>query len=390
MRKTIGACRFVYNNALALKSDAYKADKTRISYIQTSAALTDLKRKTEWLNEISSVALQQSLRNLDVAFSRFFKKKSRYPKFKKRKNGGSARFVKTGFRVKGESLHIGRIKGAIKTVWSRSLPSEPSSCTISQNPSGQWFVSFLCEAEIETYSKTDKRIGIDLGIESFATFSDGAKVSQPKSIRALRKKLSRASRNHSRKKIGSRNNNKARLKVSRVHQRIVNIRTDFLHKLSSSIIRENQTIAIEDLGVSNMIRNRKLSRCISEQGWRDFRGMLEYKANWYGRELVVVDRFFPSSKTCSCCGKQAELTLKDRVWSCACGATHDRDVNAAKNILAAGMAVSACGVDGRPIDSYSFNGNRLRSRKSGKRLSESPSLVARKFKENREDYLARF
>lgn len=345
LKKTIGCCRYIYNWALNLKSDTYKKDKIRISYLGISKKFTKIKSEIEWLNEVSHVALQQSLRNLDSSFESFFKKRSRYPKFKKRKNGGSARFVGKAFRLKNSLFYIAKIKTPIKVAWSRGLPSIPSSCVITQNPSGQWFVGFVCEEEIPHLPKVNKRIGIDLGIETFATLSDGTKVKQPDSIRNSRRKLTKAKKIHSRKRIGSRNREKARLKLAKVHQKISNVRQDFLNKLSTSIVRENQVIAIEDLAVGGMVKNSKLSRYISEQGWREFRTMLDYKSNWYGRELVVADRFFPSSKTCSCCGKQAELTLKDRVWSCACGATHDRDVNAAKNILAVGTTVLACGTD---------------------------------------------
>lgn len=353
LKKTIGCCRYVYNWALNLKSEAYKKEGRKINNSEISRELTKLRKKleTEWLQEVSLCSLQQSLRHLNSAFTNFFKYGKRYPKFKNRKNGGSIKFVGRHFYVKNRDFRVGRVKNNIKIKWSRDLPSKPSSCTISLTPSGQWFVSFVCEVKPKILSKRNKRIGIDLGIKTFVTLSDGTKIKQPKSIRGLRRKLARAQRAHSRKKLGSKNRDKARLKVARVHQKIANTRSDFLHKLSTSIVRENQVISIEDLAIQNMAQkgNRKLSRLIGEQGWREFRTMLEYKAEWYGRELVVIDRFSPSSKTCSCCGKPATLTLKDRVWSCSCGATHDRDVNAARNILAAGIAVSACGVDVRPV-----------------------------------------
>jgi putative transposase len=252
----------------------------------------------------------------------------------------------------------------VKVVWSRKLSSEPSQCSVSQNAAGQWFASFLCEEEIQKFAPSNKKIGVDLGIETFASTSDGQKFGQPKRIRRLRKKLARLQRQHSRKQKGSKNREKARLKVARLHQHISNVRTDFLHKLSTKLIRENQAIALEDLSVSNMVKNRKLSRCISEQGWREFRTMLEYKAEWYGRELLIVDRFYPSSKTCSCCGKKKKLSLDERKWTCECGASHDRDINAAKNILAAGQAVPfACGADERPAKNYVLRGSPRRSRK---------------------------
>ena len=370
LRKTIGSCRFIYNWALAQRREAWVTSKKSISYNATSKGLTELKESPEkaWLNEVSSVCLQQSLRNLDSAFNNFFRKKSAYPSFKSRKNGGSVRFMDNAFRIEGDNLFLAKIKTPIVIKWSRQLPSVPNSCTISQNAAGQWFVSFLCEEEIEKFDASDKKIGIDVGIENFATLSDGSKFQSPKAIRKLRKKLTRLQRQHSRKKKGSKNRERARKRVARLHQRIADVRKDFLHKLSTQLVRENQAIALEDLSVSNMVKNRKLSRCISEQGWRDFRRMLEYKCEWYGRELLIVDRWFPSSKTCSCCGAKASFGLETRQWTCgACGASHDRDVNAAKNILAAGLAVSDCGVDGRPTKNYVLRGRTLRSSKPSQR-----------------------
>lgn len=191
----------------------------------------------------------------------------------------------------------------------------------------------------------------------------------------MRKKLARLQRLHARKQKGSKNRERARKKVARLHQHIADVRKDFLHKLSTQLVRENQAIALEDLAVRNMVKNRKLSRCISEQGWREFRTMLEYKAEWYGRDLLIVDRFYPSSKTCSCCGAKASFGLETRQWTCgSCGANHDRDVNAAKNILAAGQAVSACGVDGRPTKNYVLRGRTQRSTKLEARASGIPAL----------------
>lgn len=377
LRQTLGCCRFVYNWALAQRREAWVNNKESIFYAKSAAAMTKLKssQEREWLNNVSSVCLQQSLRNLDTAFSRFFKKKSAYPAFKTRKNGGSAQFMTNAFRLEGESLFLAKIKTPLKVQWSRKLSSAPSSCTVSQNAAGQWFVSFLCEEEISKRPTSDAKIGVDVGIESFATLSDGRTFSQPKKIRRLRKKLAKLQRLHSRKKKGSKNRERARKKVARIHQRIADVRKDFLHKLSTKLIRENQAIALEDLAVKNMVRNRKFSRCISEQGWREFRSMLEYKCEWYGRDLLIVDRFYPSSKTCSCCGAKASFGLETRQWTCGgCGANHQRDVNAAKNILAAGQAVSACGVDGRPTKNYILRGRTQRSTKPGARASGIPVL----------------
>lgn len=340
--QTIGTCRYVYNFGVENRRNAWANDKKPLSYAKLCKLLTDKKKELDfaWLKDVSSVAIQQSLRNLDSAYVNFFKKRGNYPKFKSKKNGGSATFVQTGFRLQNKNFYVAKIKTPIKVVWSRELPSQPSSCNVSQNAAGQWFVSFLCETEDKTLPRVDKQIGIDVGIESFATTSDGEKFSQPKSIRLARKKLAKLQRSHSRKKIGSKNREKARRKVARCHQRIVDTRKDFLHKLSTRLIRENQTIAVEDLSVATMMKSRHLARVISEQGWREFRTMLEYKCRWYGRELLTVDRFYPSSKTCSSCGSQANLSLDIRKWKCKCGALHDRDINAAINILAAGQAVS--------------------------------------------------
>ena len=370
LRKTIGCTRFIYNWALAQRREAWINEKKSLTYAKSCKALTELKESSEkvWLNEVSSVCLQQSLNNLDVAFGNFFKKRAAYPSFKARKNGGSARFMDNAFRLKGDDLFLAKIKTPLKVVWSRPLSNTPNSVTVSQNASGQWFASLLCEEEIAKLPPSNKRIGIDVGIENFATLSDGRKFQSPKAIRKLRKKLARLQKRHSRKQKGSKNRERARKKVARLHQHIADVRKDFLHKLSTQLVRENQAIALEDLSVSNMVKNRKLSRVISEQGWRDFRTMLEYKCEWYGRELLIVDRFYPSSKTCSCCGAKASFGLETRTWTCGgCGASHVRDVNAAKNILAVGQAVSACGVDGRPTKNYVLRGGTLRSTKTSQR-----------------------
>jgi len=365
LRQTLGCCRFVYNWALAQKREAWVTQKKSVSHNAVSRALTAMKETEErkWLNNVSSVCLQQTLRNLDTAFVNFFKKRGAYPAFKARKNGGSARFLPNAFHVSGDSLFVAKIKTPIKVSWSRKLSGEASQVTVSQNAAGQWFASFLCDENIQTLPPSDNKVGVDLGISAFATLSNGEKFSQPKKVRSLRKKLARLQRKHSRKQKHSKNREKARRKTARLYQRVSNVRTDFLHKLSTKLIRENQVIALEDLSVKNMVKNRRLSRAISEQGWREFRTMLDYKCKWYGRELIIVDRFYPSSKTCSCCGRKKNLSLDKREWTCECGVTHDRDINAAKNILAAGQAASACGADTRPTKNYVLRGSPRRSRK---------------------------
>lgn len=367
---TFGACRFVYNWSLAQKTKAYLKDKTNISYNKSSKNLTQLKTEKDflWLNEVSSTCLQQSLKNLDTAFSRFFKGQSKYPKFHSRKeNRGSAKFTTNSFSLKDGVFKIAKCKKPVDVKWSRELPSDPLSCTVSVTPSGKFYVSFLCEVEKQKLPKVESEVGIDFGISAFVTDSHGAKYKLPNSLKKQRAKLKRAQRKHSRKKKGSRNKEKARLKVARLHEKIYNIKTDFLHKLSTKLVSENQAISMEDLNVVGMVKNRKLSRAIHEQGWRQFRNMIEYKSDFSGRQFLLCDRFFPSSKTCSACGKiKDSMSLNIREWTCSCGVTHDRDINAAINILAAGHVVSACGADGRPVKNYVLKGSQRRSRKPKK------------------------
>ena len=235
-------------------------------------------------------------------------------------------------------------------VWSRPLPegAAPSTVTVSQDAAGRWFVSLLCDDRIEQTPAT-AAVGIDAGLDSLLTLSTGEKIVNPRHERADRARLARAQRELARKEKGSANRAKARIKVARVHARITDRRRDVLHKVTTRLVRENQTIVIEDLTVRNMVKNRSLARAISDAAWRQFRTMLEYKADWHGRNLVVVDRWFPSSKLCSACGALAgRMPLNVRSWTCRCGTVHDRDVNAARNILAEGLSVIACGGGVRP------------------------------------------
>ncbi|MER6176757.1 RNA-guided endonuclease TnpB family protein [Streptosporangium sp. NPDC001681] len=352
LARTFGCARLVYNKALEERSRAYTLEGRRVSYVESSAALTEWKRTDElaFLNEVSSVPLQQALRHLQAAFTNFFAKRARYPTFKSRKKSRtSAEYTRSAFTYQGGRLTLAKMNGPLNIVWSRPLPqgAEPSTVTVSKDAAGRWFVSILCQDTIRPLNPTGEAVGIDAGITALVTLSrpilgvtdaDG-KVVNPRHERADRRKLARAQRALARKEKGSANRRKAKLTVARVYARIADRRRDFLHKLTTSIVRENQTVAIEDLTVRNMVKNRSLARAISDASWREVRIMLEYKAQWYGRELLVVDRWFPSSKLCSACGAiQRSMPLNVRTWECACGAAHDRDVNAAKNILAAGLA----------------------------------------------------
>ncbi|OUC91167.1 transposase [Streptosporangium minutum] len=352
LARTFGCARLVYNKALEERSRAYTMEGRRVSYGESSAMLTAWKRTEElgFLGEVSSVPLQQVLRHLQAAFTNFFAKRAKYPAFKSRKRSrASAEYTRSAFTWRDGHLTLAKMGAPLDIAWSRPLPEgvEPSTVTVSKDAAGRWFVSILCADTIRPLDPTAAMVGIDAGISSLLTLSrpipgltDAAgKVANPRHERADRARLARAQRALARKDKGSSNRAKAKVRVARVHARIGDRRRDHLHKLTTSIVRENQVIAIEGLAVRNLVKNHRLARAVSDASWRQVRTMLEYKAAWYGRELVVVDRWFPSSKLCSACGAlQPSLPLNVREWVCACGATHDRDVNAARNILAAGLA----------------------------------------------------
>ena len=357
LAQTFGCVRYVYNRALAERSRAWLQEKRRVNYYDTNKLLTGWKRNqdTLWLAEPSKDPLQAALRNLQGAFDKFWRKQTRYPQFKKKgKSKDSATYFSNCFTYRDGRVKLAKQSQPLDIRWSRPLPdgAEPSQVTVSRDSSGRYHISILVESTIEEYAPTTSTVGIDAGITSLYTFSTGEKIANPRHEKRDRQKLARAQKCLSRKKKGSNNRAKARLKVARIHARTADRRRDHLHKLSTRIIRENQTVMIEDLSVRNMVRNRSLARAISDAGWAQFRSMLEYKADWYGRQVVAIDRFYPSSKTCSECGVISEtMALKVRKWVCQCGAIHDRDVNAAKNIRAAGLAVLACGDGIRPTRS---------------------------------------
>jgi putative transposase len=354
LRRTIGCTRLVYNRALAARTEAWYQRQERVGYVESSAMLTTWKKEEElsFLNEVSCVPLQQGLRHLQKAFGNFWAGRAKYPTFKKKRNGGSAEFTKSAFKFRDGQVFIAKSAEPLPIVWSRNLPegAEPSTITVKLSPAGRWTVSLLVDVEIEPLPQSPNRVGIDLGVTSLVALSTGEKVANPKGFKAKRRKLRKAQKALSRKVKGSNNRYKARLKVAKVHAEISDARQDFLHKLTTRLVRENQTIAVEDLAVKNMVKNRKLSQAISDASWGELVRQLEYKSGWYGRNFVKIDRWFPSSKRCGHCGHVVEkLPLNIREWACPeCGTVHDRDVNAAKNILAAGLAVSVCGANVRP------------------------------------------
>ncbi|QUH03635.1 IS200/IS605 family element transposase accessory protein TnpB [Saccharopolyspora erythraea] len=353
--RTFGCVRKVYNLALDARTRAWFTEQRRVNYNETSAMLTAWKKTDalSFLGEVSSVPLQQTLRHLQGAFTAFFDKRAQYPRFKSRKKSRqSAEYTRSAFTYRDGQLTLAKMPEPLNIVWSRRLPegAEPSTVTVSRDAADRWFVSLLVETAVEQHAPADAAVGVDAGISSLVTLSTGEKITNPRHEKRDRARLARAQRELARRQKGSNNRAKARHKVARVHARITDRRRDHLHKVTTRLVRDNQTVVIEDLNVRGMLGNGTLARAISDAAWSEFRTMLEYKAAWYGRGLVVIDRWFPSSKTCSACGRPARsMPLHIREWTCgSCGSRHDRDVNAAKNILAAGLAVSACGAGVRP------------------------------------------
>lgn len=348
IEQTLGCCRFVYNHFLALRTESWKMKKESVTYVQTSKLLTELKNHPDyvWLKAVDSMALQESLQNLDRAYQNFFKKIAKYPKFKSKHNHQQSyrtRNQRNGIRIEGARLHLPRL-GFVKVKLSQEFYGRILNATISRTPSGKYYISLCVTADIENFLARNEggEVGIDVGLKEFCSDSNGNVVENPRILKRFSKKLARAQRKLSRKKKGSKNRNKQRIIVARIHERIANARKDFLHKISTKLVRENQTIGIEDLQVSNMIKNHKLARAISDVSWAEFFRMLEYKAVLYGTDVIRVPTFYPSSQTCSVCGERNTETknLAVRDWICKkCGAHHDRDVNAAINILNEGLRI---------------------------------------------------
>jgi putative transposase len=303
---------------------------------------------------LSSVPLQQALRHQQAAFSGFFAGRSRCPRYKSRTGRQCAEYTRSGFRYRDGRLFLAKMSTPLAFAWSwpdvDPASVDPTTVTVSRDPCGRWYVSFAVEVPAPApLPPAGAIVGVDLGVKDFAVTSDGQKIHNPRSLARRERSLARYQRRLARCQQGSANRARARAKVARAHRKVRASRTDFLHRTSARLVRDHDVIVIEDLNVRGMVRNRPLAKAISDCGWGSFRRLLEYKAAWAGRQLIVIDRFYPSSKTCSECGHQlAELSLSTRAWQCpSCGTRHDRDVNAAKNILAAGLAVTACGADVR-------------------------------------------
>lgn len=349
LAKTFGSARWVYNHYLGKQIDLYKAEGKHMTRFDMTKDLTQLKKcpETMWLSDVSLLALRGAIQDLDYAYKNFFRGKGQigFPKFKSRyDNSKSFHIDNSGERnvqVCDRAVRLPKI-GDIPAVIHRPVEGRIINATVTQTPTGKYFVSLACEVELEPLPVTDKAIGIDVGLKAFATTSDGVIYENPRTFHKLQKKLAREQRRLSRKKKGSNNYQKQRIKVARVHEQIANQRRDYRHKISRRLVNENQIICVENLNIRGMVQNKKLARVISDASWFEFIQQLEYKTKWAGRVVQKVDTFYPSSQTCCVCGAQWPGTkdLSVREWTCPeCGAAHDRDFNAAKNILNEGLRI---------------------------------------------------
>ncbi|HEX7161843.1 MAG TPA: RNA-guided endonuclease TnpB family protein [Trebonia sp.] len=360
LSRTFGCVRVAWNRTLAARHERYAAEGKGTAYAETDRALTAMKKTLElsFLNEVSSVPLQQALRHQHAAFAAFFAGRARYPRFKSRRGRQSAHYTRSAFTFRDGTLRLAKTAAPLRYVWSWPdvdvTALNPATVIVSREPDGRWYVTLTIDTDApEPLPQSGRAVGVDLGVRDFAVTSDGQKIPNPRRLERKARSLARYQRRLARCRKGSGNRAKAKAKVARAHRKVRNSRRDFLHKASTRLVRDNDLIVIEDLAVRNMARNRRLARAISDCGWGEFRSMLEYKCERYGRTLAIADRWYPSSKTCSACGHLlAALSLSTRHWTCpSCGTRHDRDINAAKNILAAGLAVArgspgdACGAD---------------------------------------------
>jgi putative transposase len=348
LNKHFGSIRFIYNYFLNERKQEYETNKQTINYYDNAKSLTELKKQEEysWLNEINSQSLQVSLKNLDDAYNGFFKKRTKFPRFKSKHSKNSFK-VPQFVKIQNGKLRIPKFKNPIDIILHRTFSGTIKQCTISKTSTNEYFVSILVETTHTATPKTGKSIGIDLGLKDFAITSDGYKYKNNRYTKRYQTKLKKAQQHLSRKKKGSNSYQEQKLKVARLHKKITNSRLDNLHKVSTELITKYDVIFLEDLNVKGMIKNHKLSKHIADVSWSKFIELLTYKAEWNDKKIIKIDRFFPSSKTCNCCGYiNQNLKLDMREWTCpSCNTKLDRDLNASKNILKKGYKIISSGTD---------------------------------------------
>ena len=350
LSKHFGCARFVYNHFLKEKQDHYLLNKKTLNYNNCCNSMTSLKKQEEysWLLEVNSQCLQAALKNLETAYGKFFKKQTKFPKFKSRKNNTNSFHCPQNVNIKNNKLFICKFREGIEFIKHREIKGEIRSATLSRTPTGKHYVSILCELPLEKpLKKTGKSIGIDLGLKDFLITSDRKRFKNEKFLKRYLKELKDRQKHFNRKQKDSKRKERQRLKVAKLYEKITNSRNNQHHQISSFLVKNYDLIALESLNVKGMMANHKLAQAISDVAWSGFVSKLEYKAKWYGKEVVRIETFFPSSKTCSCCGHQkSDLKLNDREWTCSlCNTIHDRDVNAAKNILQRGISIQSSGTD---------------------------------------------
>ena len=373
LNKHFGSVRWSYNYFLNQRKEEYLKNKKSLTYNGQSAQLTILKKneETAWLKEVNAQTLQYSLKCLDQAYQNFFSKRTQFPRFKSKRSKNSF-CVPQNVKVKEEKLVIPKFQDGIEIVMDRSIEGSIRQCKISKTPTGKYFVSILVDREYTPVKKTNKSVGIDLGLKDFLVMSDGSKIKNQRFLKHYEKTLKLNRQSLSRKTRGSNRYERQRLKVSRIHEKITNSRMDLIHKTTLDIVRNYDKIFVEDLNVSGMMKNRKLAKSIGDVAWGTFINTLKYKAEWNDKEILEVGRFFPSSKTCNSCGWiNNSLTLKDRNWKCKCGLVVDRDLNSAKNILNEGLRCKDISVG----TTDHGRGAQIRPEKSGKSVETSKKKI---------------
>ena len=366
LNKHFGCTRFVYNHFLNERKEQYQADKKSDNYYAQAKTLTELKKQedTKWLKEVNSQTLQFALRSLDTAYVNFFRGNAQFPKFKSRKHKNTFTVPQFG-KLENNKIIIPKFKDSIKVKLHREVNGKIGKMNITKTPTGKYYVSIFTEQEVEELPKTNKQVGIDLGLKDFLITSDNKKFKNNRYTKKYARELKKAQQHLSRKQKGSNGFEKQKLKVAKIHEKIASCRLDTLHKVSKELVESYDLISVEDLNVKGMIKNHKLSKHIADASWGNFVTLLQYKCDWYGKELVKVNRFYPSSKTCGDCGWiNQDLKLSDREWTCqSCGVLHDRDVNASRNILKEGLKIFGQGLSNTKVERKSDVSNNAHSMK---------------------------